>query len=102
MQLPAAVLQLLLEALSPSVAAADLALGWGESGEKSFASKNTSCLFPLEETLGVLVQIILKGRITYGCRKGNPQRCMQFCSVGCPQGENIKDNKCSKYKQTQS
>lgn len=73
--------KLLLEARSPSTAAADVALGWGECGEKSFALKNTSCLFPLEKTLGVLVQIILKGQITYGCRKGNPQRCMQFCSV---------------------
>lgn len=72
-----AVLKLFLEAgppepPEPSAAAADLALGWGDCLAKSFASKNTSCLCPLGKTLGVSVQIILKGQITYGCRKGNP------------------------------
>lgn len=75
--LPTAVLKLFLEARPPeppesSASAADLALGWGDCRAESFASKNTSCLSPLEETLGVSVQITLKGQITYGCRKGNP------------------------------
>lgn len=72
-----AVLKLFLEAgppepPEPSAAAADLALGWGDCLAKSFASENTSCLCSLEKTLGVSAQIIFKGQITYGCRKGNP------------------------------
>lgn len=52
------------------VVAADFALGWRESGEKSFASKHTSCLFPLEKTLGVLVRIIWKGQDNLWMQQG--------------------------------